>query len=112
MHNIYPCLQVSFKKENQLIVYVQNSSTLYTRYLVSEALLPGAEGPEILGGIRHHITAQLHGDPAKLLTASRQVEEHPVSRYIKTMYQDKAHSLVHLTLLRIHIGFLLWDQLP
>jgi len=47
------------------------------RSLVSEALLPGAEGPEILGGIRHHIAAQLHGDPAKLLTASRQVEEHP-----------------------------------
>ena len=59
------------------------SSIFYPRYLVSEALLPGAEGPEILRGIRHHIAAQFHGDPAKLLTASRQVEEHPVSRYIE-----------------------------
>ena len=45
--------------------------------LVSEARLPGAQLPEVLCGLRHHVTPQLHRDPAQLLAPGAQVKVDP-----------------------------------
>jgi len=43
--------------------------------LETESLLTRAEGTEILTGLRHDITSQLHDDPSCSLTADINVEE-------------------------------------
>lgn len=45
--------------------------------LVPEARLPGAQLPEVLCGLRHHVTPQLHRDPAQLLAPGAQVKVDP-----------------------------------
>jgi len=45
--------------------------------LEPEALLPGAEGAEVLRGLGHHVSAQLHDDLAHRGTVGGDVEEDP-----------------------------------
>ena len=42
--------------------------------LEAEARLPGAQLPEVLCGLRHDVTPELHRDPAQLLAPGAQVE--------------------------------------
>lgn len=45
--------------------------------LVAEARLPGAELPEVLRSLGHHVTPELHGDPAQLLAPGAQLKVDP-----------------------------------
>ena len=51
--------------------------SVYFGALVPEARLPGAQLPEVLCGLRHHVTPQLHRDPAQLLAPGAQVKVDP-----------------------------------
>ena len=42
--------------------------------LVAEARLPGAELPEVLRSLGHHVAPELHGDPAQLLAPGAEVK--------------------------------------
>jgi len=46
------------------------------RALVPESLLSGAEGAEILSGLRHHIGPQLHDDPADGVATGSDVKKY------------------------------------
>ena len=46
------------------------------RAFVPESLLAGAERPEVLGCLWHHVSAQLHLDAARVLPADVDVKEH------------------------------------
>ena len=51
------------------------------RSLVSESLLAGAQGAEVLGRLGHHIRAQLHDDPAHGAPVGRDVHKHAGQRH-------------------------------
>ena len=74
--------------------------------LVSEALLAGAEGTEVLGRSRHHIGAKLHDDASGCLAANGHVEVAlGVSHFVVVSEQAK-HTLVRRTFKTlIFLGF-------
>ncbi len=41
---------------------------------VAKALLAGAQAPEVLRRLRHHVRPELHDDPTELLAAGAHVE--------------------------------------